>query len=108
VKLTADGKVGILKSIQEFTYNERVLGYIDDIVIQPMAHYKKQRRGFCYFVLGRYAVPYRDPQKTVRYRSLLSSIMHDVNALESLMGDEEIDELAEQWLTTIPFRWLKN
>ena len=32
---------------------------------------------------------------------------HDVNALESLM-DEEIDELAEQWLTTIPFRWLKN
>jgi len=102
VKPSTDGKVGILKSIQEFTYNERVLGYIDDIVIQPMAHYKKQRRGFCYFVWGRYAVPYRDPQKTVRYRSL-SSIMHDVNALESLM-DEEIDELAEQWLTTIPFR----
>jgi hypothetical protein len=38
---------------------------------------------------------------------LQSCIMHDVNALESLM-DEEIDELAEQWLTTIPFRWLKN
>ena len=42
VKPSTGGKAGPFKCIQEFTNNDRVLGYIDEVVIQPMAHHNKE------------------------------------------------------------------
>ena len=59
VKPSTDGKAGLLKCIQEFTNNERVLGYIDDVVIQPMARYNKEAS----VVLFGGEAQYRNPHK---------------------------------------------
>ena len=59
VKLSTDGKAGILKSIQEFTNNERVLGYIDEVLVQPMAHYNKEAS----VILFGGKAQYRNPHK---------------------------------------------
>jgi len=60
VKPSMDGKPGILKCIQEFTNNERVLGYIDTVVIQPMAHFNKEAS----VILFGGKAQYRNPHKS--------------------------------------------
>ena len=58
-KPSYNGKVGILKSLRELTNNVNIFGYIDEAIIQPMAHYNKEAS---VFVFGGEAI-FRNPHK---------------------------------------------
>jgi hypothetical protein len=58
-KPSYNGKAGILKSLRQLTNNIRYFGYIDEAIIQPMAHYNKEAS---VFLFGGKAI-FRNPHK---------------------------------------------
>ena len=48
VKPSKNGKAGIMKSLREFMNNPRIFGYIDEAIIQPLAHYNAEASIFVF------------------------------------------------------------
>jgi hypothetical protein len=60
VKPCYNGKVGILQNIAEFTNNDAVFGYYDEVVIQPMARYNKEASVFLFGGERMFRNPHKD------------------------------------------------